>query len=209
MLRLIYVFDALCGWCYGFSPVMLETQRHYEGTLAVQVVSGGMVTGQRVGPIGQVAPYIKTAYKDVERATGVSFGPQFLNHTLAEGKAMFTSLPPAVALAIVREHEPERSLEFAHALQHAIYYDGIAPADTKAYLPYLKGYVVTEQDFTRKMGESSYQQLAMKDFQLSDSLKVTGFPAVFVMKEGKLHKVAEGYVAKATLWARIDALVKN
>ena len=56
-----YVYDALCGWCYGFSPVMQNVAAKYDDRLNFEVISGGMVTGPRVGPIGQVAPYIKSA----------------------------------------------------------------------------------------------------------------------------------------------------
>ncbi len=51
-VKLIYVYDALCGWCYGFSPVMMQLHSKYKDSIDFQVVSGGMITGNRIGPIG-------------------------------------------------------------------------------------------------------------------------------------------------------------
>ena len=92
MNTLIYVYDALCGWCYGFSPVMQQLHEKYSKEMDFTVLSGGMVTGERVGPIGQVAGYISEAYKTVEAHSGVQFGDGFLNGILKEGKAIFNSV---------------------------------------------------------------------------------------------------------------------
>ncbi len=58
--KLIYVYDALCGWCYGFSPVISKIHKEYKDSLEFEVISGGMILGDRIGPIGEVASYIKT-----------------------------------------------------------------------------------------------------------------------------------------------------
>ena len=99
-IKLIYVYDALCGWCYGFSSVINQFAEKYENDLIFEVISGGMVTGGRIGPIGEVVGYISWAYKDVENATGIKFGNNFLNKTLKDGKAIFTSIPPAITSKI-------------------------------------------------------------------------------------------------------------
>ncbi|NJL75411.1 MAG: hypothetical protein HC892_10655 [Saprospiraceae bacterium] len=88
-MKIIYVYDALCGWCYGFSPTMQEFHNKYQSELDFEVISGGMVTKDRIGPIGEVASYISWAYKEVERTTGVQFGTSFLQGVLKDGKAIF------------------------------------------------------------------------------------------------------------------------
>ncbi len=45
--RIIYVNDALCGWCYGFSPVITAIHEKYKDELDFEVISGGMVTGSQ------------------------------------------------------------------------------------------------------------------------------------------------------------------
>lgn len=59
-MKLIYVYDALCGWCYGFSPIIKQFYKKHKNHFdSIQVVSGGMIRGERIGAIGEVAPYIK------------------------------------------------------------------------------------------------------------------------------------------------------
>jgi len=86
-----------------------------------------MVTGNLVGSIGEVALYIAWAYKDVERSTDVKFGEAFLGHTLKSGKAIFSSVPPSIALTVFKSYKPAESVAFAARLQKAIYFEGIEP----------------------------------------------------------------------------------
>ncbi len=48
-MKLVYVFDAYCGWSYGFAPTLAELVRRHPD-LDVEVVSGGLFTGSRRVP---------------------------------------------------------------------------------------------------------------------------------------------------------------
>ncbi len=190
----LYVYDALCGWCYGFSPVMTAFHDKYKDSLNFEVVSGGMITGSRIGPIGEVASYIRWAYKDVENATGVQFGNVFLNETLKKGTAIFTSIPPSIALSVVKEVDEEHSVQFAAELQKAIYYDGIEPENLDAYGAIASKFGIDAEGFGLKMKEPKYTNLAQIDFEKSNALGVTGFPTVFMEINGKRYKIGSGYM---------------
>ncbi len=195
-MKIIYVYDALCGWCYGFSPVMEKFQALYSDKLEFEVLSGGMISGERIGPIGNVATYISSAYKDVENTTGVKFGDEFIGQTLENGTAIFTSIPPAIALSIFKELDSnDRSLSFASALQSAIYFDGIAPGKIEEYGSIAEQFGLNAEHFIEKMKEPKYKDMAYSDFEKSAKLKVSGFPTVFLFKNGKYYKIGSGYIS--------------
>ncbi len=205
-MKVVYVYDALCGWCYGFSPVMTQFQAKYKDELDFEVISGGMITGDRIGPIGEVASYIGKAYKDVENATGVKFGDTFLNKTLAEGKAVFTSIPPAIALSVFKSLNPEQSIQFASALQKAIYFDGIEPENFDAYGQIASSFGLDGEAFVIKMKDPAYRKAAEEDFNTSTALGVTGFPSVFVEHNGTYYKIGNGYLPLSSLESNFLAL---
>lgn len=76
---LFYCYDAYCGWCYGFCPVIKKIAENYP-TLQVEVLSGGMIMPEKAVPISATAHYILGAYKNVEELTGVEFGEDYLWH---------------------------------------------------------------------------------------------------------------------------------
>jgi len=198
-MKVVYVYDALCGWCYGFSPVMSQFQAKYKDDLNFEVVSGGMITGDRIGPIGEVASYIGKAYKDVENATGVKFGDTFLLRTLAEGEAVFTSIPPAIALSVFKSLSPVNSIQFASALQKAIYFDGIEPENLDAYGQIASRFGLDREAFVVKMKDPIYLKSAEEDFSKSAVLGVTGFPSVFVEYKERYYKIGSGYLSFSSL----------
>ncbi len=75
---IFYFYDALCSWCYGFSPVLKKLSEKYEDEFDFQVISGGMQTGDRKQPVSDIRDYLKGAYLNVTARTGVQFGADFM-----------------------------------------------------------------------------------------------------------------------------------
>lgn len=135
----------------------------------------------------------------MENTTGVTFGAEFLNKTLSKGAAIFTSLPPAIALSIIKETNPSSSGAFAAELQKAIYYDEMEPENLAAYEAIGAKYGFDQELFSAKMIDPFYRQLAEEDFRKSSSLQVTGFPSVFIKKNGRYYKIGNGYIPFSSL----------
>lgn len=193
-MKIVYLYDALCGWCYGFSPVINKFQEKYKDNLSFEVISGGMITGNRIGPIGEVASYISWAYKDVEKVTGVKFGDEFLNKILKNGKAIFTSIPSSIALSVFKDLDTSNSIQFVSELQKAIYFNGIEPENLKAYGQIAAKFGIDAEAFVIKMKDLTYKKQAEEDFKKTTAFGVTGFPSVFVEIDGIYLKIASGYV---------------
>jgi putative protein-disulfide isomerase len=71
--KIIYCYDAYCGWCYGFSPVIKELWLKYREQFDFETISGGMIPVEATKHIGTIASYIQGAYQTVEQTTGVTF----------------------------------------------------------------------------------------------------------------------------------------
>lgn len=193
-MKLYYVYDGLCGWCYGFSPTMNDFANNHQEELEIEAVAGGMITGDRIGPIGEVLSFLtKEDFERVETYTGVKYGEQFMNGLLKDGKATFTSIPSAVALAIFKEQKPAKQIAFAGKLLKAVYFDGMEPTDYAAYGELAAEFGLNAADFTTKMEDAKYLALAKKDFQLANDLGVNGFPTLVLEYQGQRVIMARGY----------------
>ena len=202
--RLLYVYDALCGWCYGFSPTLKAFAKTRNAT--VEVLSGGMIRGARIGMLSAVAPYIRTAYRDVERATGVHFGEGFLE-VLREGDVYMTSEPAGALLSWVKDVAPARQLDAAHELQRGVYYHGHGP-DSDDLARNLADELGLDADAAvAARTDAKYLAAAEADYALSQKLGVRGFPALFVRREDGLVMIANGYTDAETLAGRYEAAV--
>lgn len=192
--RVLYFYDALCGWCYGFKPVIEQLQEQYGDQVEISVLSGGMVTGDQEGPIGEVAGYIKEAYKDVEARTGVKFGKDFKQKILEPGTAIFSSEPTARALTTFKTYRPKEALAFAGTLQHAIYYDGLEPMNWKGYGKYAGQYGLPTGAFVQRMKSDDIGMAAAEEIALSSRLGIRAFPTVLYNKGEDWALLSRGYI---------------
>jgi len=204
----IYCFDAYCGWCYGFSPVMKQIAKAYKDEFEVEVLSGGMMIGESIAPIDKIAPFVLSAYKRVEELTGIKFGDDFLWHINNPDQSdwVMNSEKPAIALCIFKEYYPLRQLEFASDLQYALNYEGRDLDDNEAYRHLLEKYSIQPEVFYEKLQSEEYKEQAYYEFDLCRQLQVTGFPAVLMqLNDSKFYLLARGF----TSYEELDQRIKN
>lgn len=209
---LFYCYDAYCGWCYGFSPVMKKIVETFKDQFEVEVLSGGMMVDEQIVPIDKIAPYIQSAYKRVEELTGIKFGEDFLWHINNPGESdwIMNSEKPAIALCIFKDYYPARQLEFASDLQYALNYEGRDLDDNEAYRHLLEKYSIQPEVFYERLASEEYKERAYYEFALCKQLQVTGFPAVLMqLNESKFYLLARGYTSFEDLQERIENVLKE
>jgi putative protein-disulfide isomerase len=211
-LTLIYCYDAYCGWCYGFSPVIKKIAAQYKNEFHIEVLSGGMMTGEHVMPIERIGPYIQKAYKNVEELTGIQFGEDFLWHVNNPDKSdwVMNSEKPAIALCIFKEYYPDDAILFASDLQYALNYEGRDLDDDEAYRHLLQKYSIPEEAFFEKLKSEAFREKAHYEFALCRHLQVTSFPQVLIQQnDSKFYLIAKGFSDYETVNERIQNVLKE
>ena len=209
---LVYCYDAYCGWCYGFSPVIKSITEEFSSVLDSEVYSGGMILPEKPVHISATASYISTAYKRVEELTGVKFGKDYLWHIMnpTESDWYPSSIKPAIALCIFKTYHPERSVEFAVDLQYALHFEGRDLTDDEAYRHLLLKYSINQDEFYAGLKSGKFKEAALYEIAIVKQLQVTGYPTVFIqIKDAAFHKVAEGYTPYNVVKERIDMLLNS
>ncbi len=207
---LIYCYDAWCGWCYGFSPVMKKLYAHYNEMLTIEVLSGGMIIPKQPVPVSAISEFVMESYQDVEDMTGVSFGEDYLWHMRnPELSDWFpSSEKSAIALTVFKDYEPELQVPFASDLQYGLFYEGRDLTDDEAYRHLLQKYNINAKEFYDKLHSPLYIQKAYDEFALCEQLKVSGYPQLMLqMGSDKIYLINRGYADYDTLSSKIDLLV--
>ncbi|MBK5398189.1 DsbA family protein [Pseudomonas sp. TH39(2020)] len=120
-----YIYDPLCGWCYGAKPLVQAAQ----AVLPVIAHGGGMMTGanrQTVSP--QLRNYVMPHDRRIAEYTGQPFGEAYFEGLLRDETAVFDSAPP-IAAVLAAEQIAGRGLALLGRLQSAHYEEGRRIAD--------------------------------------------------------------------------------
>lgn len=211
-MNLYYCYDAYCGWCYGFSPIIKKIAEEYKNVLHTEVLSGGMILPETPTHIGTMANYILKAYKTVEEYAGIKFGKDFLWHienpTLSDWFP--DSLKPAIALCIFKEYHANLQIQFASDLQYALNFEGRDLTDDAAYLHLLTKYNIPKDAFYEKMNSEEYIDKAKYEFSLCKQLQVTGYPCVLLQaNESKFYLLAKGFTTYEELKKRVENVLNE
>jgi putative protein-disulfide isomerase len=198
MSQVLYIYDALCGWCYGFSPVVKALYEKYQNKITFDVVSGGMITGARVQPIAVMRGYIRSAYPSVESMTGVKFGKAYFENILDGNTYISNSEKPSVALCVIKSLQPKSTVAFAAALQTALYHDGQDLNDDRVYAPLAEAFNLDADQFIHHLNSDAFREKAYAEFRMVKELGVRGFPTLLYLEptaqEGaRLKMLAHGY----------------
>lgn len=206
---LIYIYDPLCGWCYAFSPVITEIKKEFEGKLDIQIVIGGLVTGERVGPVKEIyGDYLEEALSLVERRSDVRFGNDF-KELMREGNYIYNSEPPAVALTIVKETKPDIAFDYGLRLYQVLFAEGKSLNDLSTYLNLADEFNLDKNSFERKLSDSVYIQKARAEFAKADSLGAVGYPTLLLKKEKEIKVITDGFVDYKSIRKKLEKEIKK
>lgn len=193
-MKIIYAFDPLCGWCYGFSRSFDEfIAKHPD--IDVEILCGGMVTGDRIGPLADIAPYLRSAYKDVEDRSGIKFGEAYLAELFGDASIIMNSIPPSRALVAFKMLNPNarEAVRFGSAIQHAIYFNGLAPEDVAGWVALAVEFGFDGATFRQTMQSEQCSINLENEFIRVQQMGVTGFPTVALSSGNELHIISRGY----------------
>jgi putative protein-disulfide isomerase len=122
-----YIFDPLCGWCYGASP-LIEAARKVNG-LDIALHAGGLMTGSDRQPVTEgLRRYVMEHDQRIGALTGQAFGDAYLNGLLRDTGAVLDSEPPIEAI-LAADLLDRRGLDMLKRIQKAHYVEGRRVAD--------------------------------------------------------------------------------
>jgi putative protein-disulfide isomerase len=121
---LYYLFDPLCGWCYGASPALAALLD--AGSATVRLLPTGLFADEGARPMDDsFAAYAWSNDQRIERLTGQRFTEQYRSQVLANRRQPFDSAPATMALTAVALTEPAREFSALKAIQQARYVAGL------------------------------------------------------------------------------------
>jgi putative protein-disulfide isomerase len=202
-MKLVYVFDAYCGWSHGFSATLHETRSRCPD-LPVEVVSGGLFTGGRRVPMSAFG-YIQGANRQISEVTGAEFGAAY-QRLAAEGSFVMDSEAAARGVAALRRAAPDRAAEMAAALQDAFYVDGQSLSDPATYRRLAQSAGLDADEVVALFEAPATQAEAEADFHRAAELGVTGFPTLLAVDGERVTTLARGHATADEVARRLAAL---
>lgn len=122
-IAVTYLFDPLCGWCYGASPALQRLGR--EASIALELAPTGLFSGGGRVMSAEFADYAWSNDLRISKLTGQPFSEAYRSEVLGRHGSRFDSSAASLALTAVAQTAPAEALNGLKLLQEARYVDGL------------------------------------------------------------------------------------
>jgi putative protein-disulfide isomerase len=206
MTALTYLFDPLCGWCYGAAPALSALVA--AGHAVTPLPSGLFAAPGRTMDAG-FAAYAWAADQRIGRLTGQEFSPQYKANVLGRPHAPFDSSAATIALTAVTQSAPAREPEALEAIQRARYVEGRDVCDPAELAKILAALDLHDAARRAARPDPALFQAFVARVQagrdLMDRLNINGVPALLL---GTEHVLPNGllYGSRPALLAAVAGL---
>jgi putative protein-disulfide isomerase len=116
-----YIYDPLCGWCYGAEP-LASAAASVEG-LTLRLHAGALWPQATKLPEG-TRRYIQQADARIAEMSGQPFGQPYLTGLLLDPNLVLDSRPVIAAVLAAQSLDPAKTLPMLRGIQHAHYEQG-------------------------------------------------------------------------------------
>ena len=179
---IIYLFDPLCGWCYGATP-MLERLR-IDG-LSVEALPTGLFSGSGARPMDAAfAGHAWTNDQRIHRLSGQPFSAAYRANVLNRSGSLVDSSAATLAIAAAGLHDASLRLEALRIIQHARYVDGLDITSPAVLVDLIhQAGMTSAADLLREPSEALFEvnrALVGNGQQLFRQARADGVPALVI-----------------------------
>lgn len=196
-----YVYDPLCGWCYGIAPLIEAVSNIFPHSIKLH--GGGLFTPARAVTGGQSwKEHVTPIDERISQLSGQVFSHAYRD-TLGNTDMVLNSLLPISAI-LVAEIMGKRDVYLLKALQEAYYLDGlnISDKDTLLFIVKKLGFDIEQfASLLSEIGETQVQQHLKQTQQLMTQVNGRGFPTLFIEDNQGYRLISvEKYLGDTKRW---------
>lgn len=180
-IRLHYIHDPLCGWCYAAAP-LAEAAAAQPG---VEVVLHGGGLFPEPAPLAPaMVSHIRAADARIAQMSGQTFGRAYLDELLPDPALRLHSLPPIAAVMAAQELGG-LGLAMHAAIQRAHYVEGRRVVEPETLADLAEGLGLDRAAFVSALARQPVADHLLETRRLMGRFGLGGFPGFVRESEGR------------------------
>ncbi|WP_434525590.1 DsbA family protein [Photorhabdus asymbiotica] len=208
-MTLHYIYDPLCGWCYGVSSLIQAAKE--VANVKIELHGGGMLTGDNRRQIDSAwRDYVLSQDKRIANLTGQVFSEQYV--TLLNDKSLIMDSLPPISAILAAEKLAGKGVDMLLAIQKAHYVRGLKISETETLLNLANELQLNSQLFQQELtlnNESEGLRHISKSRELLALVGGSGFPSFILENDrNELSIISlDKYLGQPKRWQ--DALIHS
>lgn len=196
-----YIYDPLCGWCYGAAPLVRAVRDLPGVTIALH--GGAMFSGANRQPVTeQLRNYVVQHDRRISALSGQTFGQDYFDILLRDHTAVFDSDPPIAAILAAQALDGN-GLDMLARVQTAHYIDGRRVSDRAVLVALAQEIGLDTAAFEREF-DAAVPRVATHARESNTLLRSVGgggYPTFALERDGAMRLLSPGpHLGKPQAW---------
>ncbi|MEZ7276232.1 DsbA family protein [Pseudoalteromonas sp. 68 DY56-GL68] len=187
MAKLIYVYDPMCSWCWGYRETWLKLKEALGDKLAIEYKVGGLAPDSDEPMPEDMQQFLQQTWQRIEQQLGTKFNHNFWLNT----QPRRSTYPACRAVLVARQYNKE--LEMLYAIQKAYYLNAQNPSDISTLANLAEQIGLAKNTFITEIQSEKINSLLMNEINEVRSLPVQGFPSLVIENKGNYYAVPVNY----------------
>jgi len=176
-LKLYYVHDPMCSWCWAFRPVWTAIRARLPRGITPQRVLGGLAPDTREPMSEAMRTYIQDTWRRIERGVpGAAFNFEFWSRC----RPRRSTYPACCAVIAAIAQSPDLEEPMIEAIQLAYYLEAQNPSDDGTLIALGDAIGLDRERFALALNDPSTQAELLRQIEFSRTLGARGFPSLIL-----------------------------
>jgi putative protein-disulfide isomerase len=187
--ELVYFADPMCSWCWGFSPTINKIVSNLKVGVGVRSIMGGLRPYTKEIMTTEMKDYIMGHWHNIHEQSGQPFDFEF---SIGEG-FVYDTEPSSRAMITIREIDIALEFKYLSKIQSAFYVEMKDVTTGKALADIAMEIGIDSLLFLELFKSEEIRELTKKDFAISQSLGIRGFPTLLKRSGKEFEIVCQGF----------------
>jgi putative protein-disulfide isomerase len=202
--KLVYIFDPMCSWCWGYAPVWQQLKQALDGIVTIEYRVGGLAPDSEEPMPLDMQSILQNTWHSISNKLGTQFNFDFWHHC----KPRRSTYPACRAVLLARRAGKEG--EMIQAIQHAYYLHARNPSDTLVLAELAKEIGISDvTHFIQQLDSCDVNTELFKEVTYTRSLPIQGFPSLVLNVQGNILPISIDYSDWQVTYATIAEIISN
>lgn len=204
-IRLIYVHDPMCSWCWGFRPAFQRLLALLPESIGVTRVLGGLAADSDLLMPEEMQNRLQQTWRTIqERIPGTKFNFDFWTHCAPRR----STYPACRGVIAARQQGAEYDEKITYAIQSAYYLEAKNPSDDSTLIDIAKSMGLDANKFEKALNSTATQQILADEIDFGRKLGGQGFPSLILMVNNIERHIKVDYVDAEVMLHSINEQAK-
>lgn len=199
-MKLYYVHDPMCSWCWAFRPVLLALKEKLPKDIEFIRLLGGLAPDSDEPMSKETKQYVIDNWRRIQQQLPST---QF-NYTFWEiCKPRRSTYPACRAVLAARKQGTQHEEAMTYAIQQAYYLHAQNPSDNETLITLAKQLDLDIEKFSQDLHSNEINELLLQEIHTARELKLNSFPGFLLMGKTQAIHIKPDYSHAETIIEQI------